>query len=58
MAGLEGLGKDDLKRVLDIRAAVADVKLQQQLKDLLIYKMKQQNQQKQQQKLLKVKLNN
>jgi len=26
MAGLEGLGKDDLKRVLDIRAAVADVK--------------------------------
>jgi len=26
MAGLDGLGKDDLKRVLDIRAAVADVK--------------------------------
>jgi len=26
MAGLEGLGKDDLKRVLDIRAAVADGK--------------------------------
>ena len=26
MAGLEGLGKDDLKRVLDIRAAVKDVK--------------------------------